>query len=175
MHSSSWIVGVTSSWRSVSSWCRLQPKRCKSQARYDSHPSPHRQPASPQTGGRGYGPPLVEANQGRSRIQRKVEGTSPPLRGGWSQHLGLQPPLANHRQPPLALMQEFIADIVIQSWIFNTIDSNFDQTRPDQIRPDPTRPPSRDGLKMNIWFCCNQQSFRLRERLFCFYGKQMSS
>ena len=97
-------LGGTSSCGSESSWCCFQPKRCKSQGGYQNHPFPHRRPASPQTGGRGCGQPLFQADQGWSRCRREGEGTARCLRGSYHHHC---------RRPPLALMQVFITQIII--------------------------------------------------------------
>ena len=83
------IMGGTSSCRSESSWCCLPPKRGRSQG--GQHPIPHRRPASPQTGGRGCGDTLVEANQGWS--SRRREGIIPHLISG-CYHPSRPPPLA---------------------------------------------------------------------------------
>ena len=77
-------------------------RRDRSRGGYLHHQLPHRRPASPQTGGRGCGHTLVEAGQEWSRSRREGEGTVQHLRWCWSHH--------NHR-PPLALIQERIADI----------------------------------------------------------------
>ena len=92
-----WLKG-TLSCGSDSSWCCLQTMRCRS----GNHYIPHRRPASPQTGGRGCGWTLVEANQGWSR--RRREGTIPHLRGG------ARCPI---RPPPLALIKVDIINIAI--------------------------------------------------------------
>ena len=95
-------LGGTSSCGSQSSWCCLQPKRCKSQERvYHSlpvHPILHRQPVSPQTGGRGCVLPLVAVEEGRSRSRREGEGIFHWLRSRCGHYHQLRP-------PPLALMQ----------------------------------------------------------------------
>ena len=84
-------LGGTSSCGSQSSWCCLQPKRCKSQSN-QNHLIPHRRPASPQTGGRGCGYAFHEADQGWSRSRR--EGTTPRLVSSWYHHPCRLPPLA---------------------------------------------------------------------------------
>ena len=85
-------LGDTSSCGSQSSWCCLQPKRCKSQGCSHPYLLPHRRPASPQTGGRGCVCTLVEAGQGWSRSRREGEGTTPRLIR--SCHPSRPPPLA---------------------------------------------------------------------------------
>ena len=108
------IMGGTSSYRSESSWCCLPPKRGRSQSRSkkNHHDTfPRRRPSSPQTGGRGCGDALVEEDPGWSRRQRV--GTVQHWRG-----------CCRHpsRQPRLALMQVFIAGVLIiinqSRWIF---------------------------------------------------------
>ena len=64
------LLECTSCCRVESSWCCLRPKKCTSREQNQPHflhqchqCFPHRRPASPQTEGRGCGPPLVEAGQ----------------------------------------------------------------------------------------------------------------
>ena len=122
-------LGGTSSCGSQSSWCCLQPKRCKSQSSCNDHISPHRRPASPQTGGRGCGEPLVEADQGWSRSRREGEGTTPRLIS--SCHHSRPPPLALIKVDIIAIstilyffvsgMGNIMINIEIKIWITKII------------------------------------------------------
>ena len=94
------IMGGTSYWRSESSWCCLPPKRGRSQSE-NHHWTLRRRPSSPQTGGRGCGHTLVEEDPGWSSWQRV--GTV--RHWGGCRH--------RSRRPRLALMQVFIAGILI--------------------------------------------------------------
>ena len=95
------IMGGTSYCRGESSWCCLPPKRGRSQGSKNHHHIPRRRPSSPQTGGRGCGQSLVEEDPGWSRWQRV--GTV--RHWGGCRH--------RSRRPRLALMQVFIAGILI--------------------------------------------------------------
>ena len=96
---------VTSSCGGESSWHCLQPMSNRSQGSHHYH-IPHRRPASPQTGGRGCGQTLVEANQGWSR--RRREGITPHLISCWC--WSCCHPCHQSRPPPLALIK---VDIII--------------------------------------------------------------
>ena len=92
-------MGGTSCYGGKSSWCCLQPKKCRSQGCYCHRLFLHTPPVSPQTGGRDCDQNLVEANQGGRRSQREGEEITLHLRARWDHQ---------SRPPPLALMQNIM-------------------------------------------------------------------